>query len=312
VSPPPSPISVVGAAESAMKDVSERLFPIRFEHWLILGLMSFLDQCGSGSPGLSSPPGPGATGGEDGGISQIANWLSSHVALVVLLALAALAIVVLVVALTTWVSSRGTLMYVHAVATGKAEIIRAFHETAERASSLFFWRFMLALGTTFTMVILLAAVFLLVFVASESKEAGAIASYVGILGAVLVALLAIALSSLFGLALRDFVAPIQWSRNAPCGEAVAEFLPLLRGHPGVFVTYVLLKIVFHIVAALVVLAMCCLCCCLLIPIVSQTILQPLFFFERAWANRLLEQLGIPVMRPFPPEDRGPLPAVPAT
>jgi len=33
------------------------------------------------------------------------------------------------------------------------------------------------------------------------------------------------------------------------------------------------------------------CCCILLPVVTQTALQPLFFFERAWSLYLLRQMG---------------------
>ena len=42
---------------------------------------------------------------------------------------------------------------------------------------------------------------------------------------------------------------------------------------------------------LILLAACDTCCCILVPVVTQTFLQPLFFFERAWSLCLLRQLG---------------------
>jgi len=38
-------------------------------------------------------------------------------------------------------------------------------------------------------------------------------------------------------------------------------------------------------------AACLTCCCVLLPVVMQTALQPLFYFERAWSLFLLRQLG---------------------
>jgi len=42
-------------------------------------------------------------------------------------------------------------------------------------------------------------------------------------------------------------------------------------------------------------AACFTCCCILIPVVTQTFLQPLFFFERAWPLYLLRQMGYDVL-----------------
>jgi len=62
----------------------------------------------------------------------------------------------------------------------------------------------------------------------------------------------------------------------------------------------LLKIVFSMVLALCVLVAACLtCCCALIPVVMQTVLQPLFYFERAWPLCLLRQMGHDLMPPAP-------------
>jgi hypothetical protein len=98
------------------------------------------------------------------------------------------------------------------------------------------------------------------------------------------------------MALRDFVAPLQVHSGLACGPAVRLFLSLLRMHPLAFVLYVLLKIVFGLVQGVVLLAAACLtCCCVLIPVVTQTALQPLFFFERAWSLYLLRRMGYDVL-----------------
>ena len=58
------------------------------------------------------------------------------------------------------------------------------------------------------------------------------------------------------------------------------------------------KIVFGIASGILVLVAACLtCCCVLLPIVTQTALQPLFFFERAWSLFLLRQLGHDLIGP---------------
>ena len=83
-----------------------------------------------------------------------------------------------------------------------------------------------------------------------------------------------------------------------CGAAIDAFLVLLRAHGGTFAIYVLLKIVFALVMGIVVLvAACVTCCCALIPVVTQTVLQPAFYFERAWGLCLLRQLGYDLLPP---------------
>jgi hypothetical protein len=114
----------------------------------------------------------------------------------------------------------------------------------------------------------------------------------------LIAILAIALlvlllaAGLFSLVLRDFVAPIQIATQATCGDALRRFADLLGAYPGSFLIYVALKLVFAVAAAIAFVLVGCLTCCLgFVPVVGQTLLQPLFYFERAWSLFLLRGLG---------------------
>jgi hypothetical protein len=45
---------------------------------------------------------------------------------------------------------------------------------------------------------------------------------------------------------------------------------------------------------------CCTCCCGFLPVVAQTVLQPAYYFERAWPLFLLRRLGYDVLPPAPP------------
>ena len=65
-----------------------------------------------------------------------------------------------------------------------------------------------------------------------------------------------------------------------------------------FILYVVLKLVFAILQGVVVMiAVCATCCLALVPVVAQTLLQPLFFFERAWSLHLLRRMGYDVLAP---------------
>ena len=93
-------------------------------------------------------------------------------------------------------------------------------------------------------------------------------------------------------ALRDFAAPIQVAATVSCGDALGIVWGLARAWPLAFFLYVVLKIVLGVVQGVVLFAGACLtCCCILIPVVTQTFLQPLFYFERAWPLYLLRQMG---------------------
>jgi hypothetical protein len=304
------PVSVIGAAETAVDDVRERLFPVRFPLWLILGLVSFLDQCGTNFGSGFAPPNYGSRGGGDNALPEVGNWLGEHVALAAFIAFVVLTLIALVLVVTTWLSSRGVLMYVEAVATGaEPDLIASFGRNREAANSLFAWRFLTSIAAT---VILLGTVGIGIVLAFVMNRSGSDV-FVGAIGLLGVALLfvGVALTAAFvSLALRDFAAPIQWKLNVPCGEALRMLMPALSRHWLAFLGYLLAKVAVRAAAGVVILLTCCLCCIGLLPIISHTILQPLFFFERAFANRFLEELGFTIMQPLAVSSVAP-PSLPA-
>jgi hypothetical protein len=99
--------------------------------------------------------------------------------------------------------------------------------------------------------------------------------------------------------------------GVPCGTALRRVADLVRAHPLAFFLYVVLKVVFGIAQGIVLFAAACVtCCCILIPVVTQTFLQPLFFFERAWPLYLLRQMGYDILSGAASEWTAPAPLVP--
>src|SRR5258708_18756415 len=81
----PSPIE---AAREAVEHTRRNLFPFRFERWLALGFVAFLDQCGRGGGGsFRWPMGRGGeSGGDSGGapdVSGVTDWVGGHGGLLV-------------------------------------------------------------------------------------------------------------------------------------------------------------------------------------------------------------------------------------
>jgi hypothetical protein len=292
--PDVSRVSPINAISRAIAQVRNQLFPFRLERWLALGLVAFLDQCGRAGGG-----GGGGNWSQSGGdvnqaILKGADWIGEHVVLVVALAVLALILVIAVAALALWLNSRGTFMYIDNVATGRADVVRPWREHARHANSYFAWKFGLALATLGAVI--LTIVPLLFAIVSLARHGPGPWPVVIVVVTVLMLLVISSIIALFSLALRDFVAPIQLTSGASCGGALRLFAPLLRAHLGALVIYVLLKIVYALLVGMTVLALACVTCCmalcfLILPIVSQTILQPLLYFERAWSLQLLAAMG---------------------
>lgn len=220
------------------------------------------------------------------------DWLGSHVALTVGIAAVVFALIVALAALAVWLSSRGAFMYIDNVATGRADVARPWREHADRARSLFAWRFVIGIAVLTGIAVLGGLAGGLVFAYTKGRLAGGVVLGVGLLVLVPIFIVMIVASGLVSMALRDFVAPLQWRLGVSCGHAARVLWALVKTHPASFAAYVGLKIVFGVAAAIVTVVAGCLTCCLgFLPVVSQTLLQPLFYFERAWSLFFLRQLG---------------------
>jgi hypothetical protein len=288
----PSPID---AARDAYEHTRRLLFPFHFERWLTLGVVAFLEQCGRGGIGGAlpgAPPGTGLPGGgpDLGNAGDLGAWFGAHLAVIVAAAVGILLVVVALVALVVWIGSRATFVYIDDVASGRAELKRPWTAHAERANSYFAWRFGLAAALLVAIFILIgvAALAALLLSRGGSSAVGGAVLLVVLVPAFIVVLL---VGGLGAMALHDFVAPLQMEGRS-CGAAVDAFLLLVRAYPLAFVLYVVHKIEFEVLRGMVlVVGACVTLCCVLVPVVTQTALQPLFFFERAWSLYLLRSMG---------------------
>ncbi len=293
-------VSPLDAAQQAIEHTRRALFPFRLERWLLLGLLAFLDQCGRGGAGIPNLPAGAFRDSPGGGgerASTAAAWIGSHVGLVMAIAAAALLLIVALSALVLWVNSRGIFMYIEAVAAAPAELGLRWREHAERAQSLFAWRFGLAMATLVAVILLVGAGAGAIFLHAR-EHLSSVAMVILIVGLLLLLVMLIVAVSMVSVLLRDFVAPLQWRLGLPCGAATRQAIALLRPELGALVLYLLLKIAFAVILGIATLIAGCLtCCCAFLPVLCQAVLQPLLFFERAWSLFLLRQLGVDAIQP---------------
>jgi predicted outer membrane lipoprotein len=298
-------VSPLDAARAAYRHTRSQLFPIRPEKWLVLGLLAFLDQCGRTFRG-----GGGSSGGGDGhggpgewppdvshlgaALQRASEWLAAHATLVALGAVLGLLVFGVVAAVVLWVNARGVFMYADAVATGRAEVSRPWRQHAAAASSYFAWSLGITLAVAFTVLFAggLVLVTVFAFAAGRLQGTGGWLMLAGMVPVLVLLALALPLLALAGLALRDFVAPLQLATGLPCGGAARLLESLVVAQPGAFVLYLLLKLLVVVATGLVVVIGGCLTCCVgFLPIVMQTVFQPLFHFERSLSLMLLRQMG---------------------
>ncbi len=266
--------------------------------------MAFLDQCGRAfRGGVGGSSGDGHGPGRPEGVEEVAawlqrasEWLAAHAALVAIGVVLGVLVFGVVAAVVLWLNARGVFMYADAVATGRAELGRAWREHAAAASSYFGWSLGVTFGMVFTVLFAagLLAVTVFAFFAGRLSSNGwlILAAMVPVL---LLLALALPLLALAGLALRDFVAPLQLATGLPCGAAARLLETLVVAQPGAFVLYLLLKLLVVVATGLVVVIGGCFTCCIgFLPVVMQTLFQPLFHFERGISLVLLRQMGYDV------------------
>jgi hypothetical protein len=298
------PVSPLDAASAAWQHTRRELFPIKPEKWLLLGLLAFLDQCGRtfrGGGGGSGSDGRGTGGGglpDLGAVAswmqRAAEWLAAHATEVALGAVAALLAFGLVAAVVLWLNARGVFLYADAVATGRIDLGRSWREHAAAASSYFGWSLGVSLAMVLTLLLAagLVAVTAYAFVLGRVEGTGGWLMVAAMVPVLLLLALAFPLLALAGMALRDFVAPLQMATGLPCGAAARLLESLVVAQPGAFVIYLVLKALVVVASGLVIVVGGCLTCCLgFVPVVMQTVFQPLFHFERGLSLMLLRQMG---------------------
>ena len=304
----PEVVSPVDALRDAWAHTRRELFPVRFEKWLALGFLAFLDQCGRSFRGGGAPGGGGhgsaggvGHGGDLGELTafaqRAAEWLSLHAALVTAGVLAGVLAIAVVAAVVLWVNARGVFVYLDDVVSGRADVARPWRQHATAASSYFGWSLGITLAGIFVVLALAGTGVALALAVVTGRVAGSSAWLTGAAAVPVLLLLALALPclALASLALRDFVAPLQLATGLACGEAARVLESLVLANPGAFVLYLLLKVVLVVASGIAIALLGCLTCCIaFLPVVMQVVFQPLFFVERAFPVLLLRQLGYDV------------------
>jgi hypothetical protein len=83
---------------------------------------------------------------------------------------------------------------------------------------------------------------------------------------------------------------------------------MLAESPGLLIGYAVLKFVVGIAVGLVVAIACVLTCCIgVLPLIHQTLFQPIYYAERAWSLKLLAQMGEDVFTKVLPPPQTPPP-----
>jgi hypothetical protein len=282
--------SAIDALGEAISHTRHKLFPFNFAGWITLGFVSLLESCGSGS-GTGSLQNridaPGSLKGPAQALETIFAWIAAHMVIFV----SGLMVVMLLSLLFMWLRSRTIFVYIDDVASGRFDLVRPWNEHGARADSYFVLSLVVQ-GASFILLVLIMGLGGFFVLWADANDWRSVAIALGLFPLVFVFFLAVLVAGVLNAVLRDFVAPLQVCRDTGSREAWNGFWSLFRARPGLFIGYGLLKIVAGIAIGIVVIICACLTCCIgILPLVHQTLFQPIYYAERAWSLRLLAQMG---------------------
>jgi hypothetical protein len=304
----PNRVSVIDPITPAIDRVKLILFrPFDLGKWFVIGFCAWLAYLGSGGGG-----GGGGGGGPRynipperheareqirQGIETARNYISDNLFWIIPVAVTVAVLVILIGLVVAWLNSRGKFMFLHCVATNKAQVVVPWHQFRQQGNSLFLFRIVLAVISLIVVVAPIIGIVVLGIMMISGSTPGIISVPV----IVILVLSVFALSILLFLVKKftfDFVVPIMSLRMVSCTAGWREFMAVLSANKLRFTLYLLFQIVIKIVIGVIVgigtCIGCCLCCasCLLfVPYIGTVILLPLLVFTRAYSLYYLQQYG---------------------
>ena len=307
----PNRVSVIDPVTPAIDRVKLILFsPFDLRKWFVIGFCAWLAYLGSkpggggGGSGGGGGPRYNVSHGEHGAREQIRefietarNFISDNMFWIVPVAVTVLVVVILVSLLVVWLNSRGRFMFLHCVATNKAQVVFPWQKFRQQSNSLFLFRIVLGIISFFIVVAPIISIIVLVVMMITGSAPGIIS----IPWLIILCLTIFALSIFLFLVKKftfDFVVPIMFLRMTSCIAGWREFMTILSANKLRFTLYLLFQIVITIViGAMIGIGACigCLCCCasclLLVPYIGTVILLPVLVFTRAYSLCYLQQYG---------------------
>ena len=307
----PNRVSVIDPVTPAIDRVKLILFsPFDLSKWFIIGFCAWLAYFGSNVGGGGGGGGGGAGSrftvpserSEQGEqirevIETGKNYFSDNTYWIIPVAVTAFALAIIIGLLFVWLKSRGKFMFLHCVATNKAEVAVPWYKFRKQGNSLFLFRIVLGI---ISFVVIAAPIFGIVVLVIMTA-AGTVPGIISIPGIIVLAFLVIAVSILLFLVKKftfDFVVPIMFLRMTSCIAGWREFMTILSSNKLHFTLYLLFQIVIKIIIAITVrigfcigLCICCVSCLLLVPYIGTVILLPVLVFTRSYSLYYLQQFG---------------------
>jgi hypothetical protein len=281
----------------------ELLFrPFNLGTWFGLGLIFFLEQLLEGFGGYNNFRSPGGGSGPGGGspagtvhdlkdaLDRVRGWVGDNLGVIVGIGAAVFLLVVGLSVLFTWLGSRGEMMALRSVATGRVSVLEAWGMVKRPANAMFRFRLLVAvIGWVVTFPLLILGVLRFASLVDDGvTDLGDI--FLGMAPFVVLLVVLAFVGGVIGFVARNFLAPIMQHFDCGVGEAWRRFKSIANA--GAIGLYVLVRIGVGFVAGIAaVLVTYCTCCIGALPVLHQTIMAPFFVFERAYTLAMFRAAG---------------------
>ncbi len=273
--------------------------PFNLNKWFVIGFTAFLAGLLDGLLGGSgSPDSRGERTDNFGDFldfpSRAWDWLMDNPIWLTVIVAGVLFVIVLLVTLT-WLSSRGTFMFLDNVIQNKSEIANPWKQYKAEGNSLFLWR----LGFGVFCVMIVIALVVVFFVVSSQLYADSYDLEIPIPLIIVMGLLFLLVVITLGyisLFLKDFVAPIMYKHRITATRAWGRFLSVLGQYPFHFIFYGIFVFVLTFLVVIGIIFAAVMTCCvgfvvLVIPYIGTVATLPAWYTFRAFSLEFLAQFG---------------------
>jgi hypothetical protein len=300
--PGPGRLSIDGAFGRAFDTMKRFLFrPFNFGKLFVFGFIVWLAEMGEGGTSMPTnfnlPSGGGGTGGGGSApvpdFSEVFVWLRDNEATVITLAVVGGIVFVAFSVLASWLSARGTMMALRAIALDHTRLGEHWKETREAAWAYFGFRMLLA---AIALPIAVGTIVwgLFAFLAVSRTSA---ADYMDYLVAVLPPVAVLLVSSLLLAPVhflgRNLLAPMLLIFRDGLRANWSRTMHVVRTSFGGVVLFLLVRMLIAVVQGICeTIAVYITCCIGGLPVLHQVVTAPFTAFERAYTLHVLESLGL--------------------
>lgn len=269
--------------------------PFDLKKWIVIGFTAWLAGLMDGNGGGSrSNNMHGNFGDALNAPFEIWTWLQDHPQWMLAI-IFGLAFLFFLIAVLTWLSSRGKFMFVDNIVHDRALIAQPWTEYANEGNSLFVWRFIFALFSISAILGFLFHAWQNIYSLYYGPFDESI-PWAYIIKMIFLFLLIALFLGYISLLLNEFVVAIMYRQRISAWEAWNRLLAIHWPHLAQFLVLAILWAVLMTIAVILVIVVGLLTCCigffiLLLPVVNAVVTLPISYTFRAFSLEFLAQFG---------------------